>query len=308
MQAAMPPVVSIGMPVYNGEPFIREALDSLLDQTFTNFELIISDNASTDGTEAICREYASKDERIRYVRQTENRGALANFQFVLDEAVGEYFMWAAHDDKYYINHISELMLMHGSGDFILASSRADFIELRTGRKFEFKKIKKEIFSSSKERAYVEFVSLHHWDYAKATIIYGLYKRKLMPPIFNEKFGGRNMQDIGADLLFIYKIMMSGNVGYTEDATWVRGERFFRSKFYQGKNRFYFIKKIIYALCLNFPVLDRSGVALTIKEYITEVRNIYLKENVNSSYFESVLKKSEAEIVHLLMPIRFLKSK
>lgn len=87
------------MPVYNGGAFIREALDSLLAQTFTDFELIISDNASTDGTEAICREYAVKDARIRYVRQAENCGVLANFQFVLDEAVGEYFMWAAADDR-----------------------------------------------------------------------------------------------------------------------------------------------------------------------------------------------------------------
>ena len=93
------PRVSIGMPVYNGEPFIREALDSLLAQTFTDFELIISDNASTDGTEAICREYEAKDARIRYVRQAENLGATANFQFVLDEALGIYFMWAAADDS-----------------------------------------------------------------------------------------------------------------------------------------------------------------------------------------------------------------
>jgi glycosyltransferase involved in cell wall biosynthesis len=90
--------VSIGMPVYNGEKFIREAFDSLLTQTFTDFELIISDNASTDATEAICREYAACDPRIRYVRQSQNRGPAANFKFVLDEAVGEYFMWAACDD------------------------------------------------------------------------------------------------------------------------------------------------------------------------------------------------------------------
>ena len=92
------PKVSIGMPVFNGDKFIREALDSLLAQTFTDFELIISDNASTDRTEAICREYAARDPRVRYVPQSENRGATANFQFVLDEAVGEYFMWAATDD------------------------------------------------------------------------------------------------------------------------------------------------------------------------------------------------------------------
>lgn len=103
------PKVSIGMPVYNGELFIREALDSLLAQTFTDFELVISDNASTDGTEAICREYNRKDDRIRYVRQTENRGAVANFRYVLDEAVGEYFMWAAADDMWSPNWLEVLM-------------------------------------------------------------------------------------------------------------------------------------------------------------------------------------------------------
>lgn len=92
------PRVSIGMPVYNGETYIREAIDSLLAQTFTDFELIVSDNASTDGTEAICREYAGKDARIRYVRQLENKGAMGNFKFVLDAAIGEFFMWAADDD------------------------------------------------------------------------------------------------------------------------------------------------------------------------------------------------------------------
>jgi glycosyltransferase involved in cell wall biosynthesis len=92
------PKVSIGMPVFNGEKYIREALDSLLSQTFTDFELIVSDNASMDGTEAICHEYAARDMRIRYIRQTENLGAEANFKLVMDEAVGEYFMWAAADD------------------------------------------------------------------------------------------------------------------------------------------------------------------------------------------------------------------
>ena len=95
-----PPKVSIGMPVYNGEKFICKALDSLLSQTFSDFELIISDNASTDTTEDICREYAAGDSRIRYVRQKKNQGPLANFQYVLDEAIGEYFMWAAADDSW----------------------------------------------------------------------------------------------------------------------------------------------------------------------------------------------------------------
>ena len=92
------PIVSIGMPVYNGEYTLRYALDSLLGQSFADFELVISDNASTDGTESICREYAGRDRRIRYVRQPKNMGAAPNFKFVLDEAQGDFFMWAACDD------------------------------------------------------------------------------------------------------------------------------------------------------------------------------------------------------------------
>ncbi|MDB4035278.1 glycosyltransferase family 2 protein [Pseudomonadales bacterium] len=92
------PKVSIGMPVYNGELFIGRALESLLTQTFSDFELIIADNASTDDTEEICREFAARDSRIRYVRHNENCGPFQNFQYVLEEAVGEYFMWAAADD------------------------------------------------------------------------------------------------------------------------------------------------------------------------------------------------------------------
>ena len=108
-KSGTPPKVSIGMPVYNGEKFIREALDSLLAQTFTDFELIISDNASTDGTEAICRKYVERDSRIRYVRQTINRGGTANFLFVLSKARGEYFMWAAADDQWSPNWIVHLL-------------------------------------------------------------------------------------------------------------------------------------------------------------------------------------------------------
>ena len=90
--------ISIGMPVYNGAKYIGQALDSLLAQTFFDFELIISDNASTDDTETICKSYERLDSRIRYVRQAKNLGALANFQFVLDQAKGQFFMWAAADD------------------------------------------------------------------------------------------------------------------------------------------------------------------------------------------------------------------
>lgn len=92
------PKLSIGLPVYNGENYLSEALDSLLEQTFGDFELIVSDNASTDGTEEIARQYAARDERVRFFRQPVNRGAGWNFSETFRLARGEYFKWAAHDD------------------------------------------------------------------------------------------------------------------------------------------------------------------------------------------------------------------
>lgn len=102
-------MISIGMPVYNGEKYIKEALDSLLSQTYRDFELIISDNASTDSTQSICESYAIKDKRIRYIRQKNNIGPAANFKYVLDQASSEYFMWAAHDDIWSNNWIEVLL-------------------------------------------------------------------------------------------------------------------------------------------------------------------------------------------------------
>jgi len=90
--------ISVGLPVYNGEEFLAKAIDSILGQTYENFELIVSDNASTDATEQICREYAAKDRRIRYERQPRNQGAAWNHNHVFELARSEYFKWVSHDD------------------------------------------------------------------------------------------------------------------------------------------------------------------------------------------------------------------
>jgi glycosyltransferase involved in cell wall biosynthesis len=94
------PRLSIGLPVYNGDKYLSYTLDALLTQSFTDFELIISDNASTDCTEEICRRYLTLDSRIRYFRQPANLGAAENHNFVVQQARGEYFKWASHDDLY----------------------------------------------------------------------------------------------------------------------------------------------------------------------------------------------------------------
>src|SRR5579884_1126518 len=92
------PTVSIGMPVYNGENYIAAALDSILAQSFSDFEVVISDNASTDHTEEICRNYQARDPRIRYYRNPKNLGAARNHNQVFTLSCGKYFKWASHDD------------------------------------------------------------------------------------------------------------------------------------------------------------------------------------------------------------------
>lgn len=92
------PRVNIGLPVFNGEQYVGAAIDSILAQRFTNFELLISDNASTDRTREICESRAAADSRIQYVRLATNEGAAANFERVFAMARAEYFRWAAHDD------------------------------------------------------------------------------------------------------------------------------------------------------------------------------------------------------------------
>lgn len=99
------PRVSVGVPVYNGEAYLRECLESLLAQDFEDYELIISDNGSTDGTEEICRDYAARDTRIRYLREPENRGGSWNFNRLPYLARGEYFRWSCHDDMCAPTHL-----------------------------------------------------------------------------------------------------------------------------------------------------------------------------------------------------------
>jgi glycosyltransferase involved in cell wall biosynthesis len=93
------PLVSIGLPVFNGEVHLGEAIESLLGQTLGDFELIIADNASTDGTRGICEGFAHRDPRVRYVRQTRNIGAPANWNFVARQARGRFFKWASASDR-----------------------------------------------------------------------------------------------------------------------------------------------------------------------------------------------------------------
>jgi len=101
------PLVSVGLPVYNGENFVREAIQCLLDQTFSGWELVICDNCSTDNSVAICEEFAKCDRRIRVFRNPRNMGVSYNYNEVFRRARGKYFKWMSHDDLFAPEFIEE---------------------------------------------------------------------------------------------------------------------------------------------------------------------------------------------------------
>ena len=173
------------MPVYNGERFIRNALDSLLSQTFRDFELIISDNASTDSTSDICQDYAKIDTRIRYICQSKNMGGIWNLNFVLQEAKCEYFIWAAVDDYWLPTFIEKNIKALESDETIIGS----ISDVELYRKFtDMSKPNIDDPSSKNLRKYQYVYSTTgsiekrvgaYLKFFQASIIYGVYRTEVL---------------------------------------------------------------------------------------------------------------------------------
>jgi glycosyltransferase involved in cell wall biosynthesis len=124
-----PPAVTVGVPVFNGGRFLAPALESLVSQSFGDFELIVSDNASTDETEEVSREFARRDPRVRYHRHAENVGLTANFNGLFRMARGRYFKWAAADDLCLPDFLARCVaVLDRDPDVVLAYPRARFID------------------------------------------------------------------------------------------------------------------------------------------------------------------------------------
>lgn len=122
-----PPKVTVGLPVFNGGEHLREVLHSLLHQTYSQYDILISDNCSTDCTARICAEFAAVDTRIRYVKQSENIGAAANFLYVLFESCTPYFMWNAADDvrsSDFLEH--NVFFLETHPDYVASTSASRF--------------------------------------------------------------------------------------------------------------------------------------------------------------------------------------
>jgi glycosyltransferase involved in cell wall biosynthesis len=202
--------VIIGLPVYNGANYISRALDSTLAQTFTDFRIIISDNASTDATEEICREYLKKDSRITYYRQSENLGAAPNHNFVFQQQESTYFKWSAHDDMLEPDYLRQCVeLLDGDPTLAIAHSPAyeiDPQDNKTGTydydiRLDGKRPRDRFWRILWVRHFTEPFALMRSDFIKKTKLYGSF--------------------VGSDRNITAEMLLQGNIAYTEEHLFCR---------------------------------------------------------------------------------------
>lgn len=253
------PNVSIGMPIYNSEKYLRNALDSLLSQTFADFELIISDNASIDSTEAICREYAARDSRIKYIRQRENQGAYANFKFVLDEARGEYFMWAAGDDRRSPDFVEV--------NFNFLSEHPDYVASTSPNCFEGAELTKQNLIDFKldGELYGRFTTFFENCWISHGIFYSLVRTSVLRActVLGQSF-------IALDWAINLHLASRGKLNRTESGYTVFGVngvsstsnayRIFRNDFVELFIPFYRLSKYVFQLTAGFTLRQKLRIA------------------------------------------------
>lgn len=204
------PSICIGLPVRNGARYLRQALESILAQSHDDFRLLISDNASTDTTAEICREYADRDPRIRYFRQGHNIGASLNFNRVFQPGDAPYFKWAAHDDVLlpdYLRRCVEL-LEHDPG-LAIAHSRSLRIDA-DGRVIGDYDDELRLAAARPSERFRRMLWVDHF-----TEVFGLMRSRLIAR--TRLYGGHG----GADRHFMAEMVLQGDVGYVEARLFLR---------------------------------------------------------------------------------------
>jgi glycosyltransferase involved in cell wall biosynthesis len=193
--------VSIGMPVYNEEQFIEQAIDSVLNQDYKNFELIISDNGSTDKTKLICLEYSKKDPRIRFYSRDITTDSTTNFNYVAKLAKGDFFMWASGHDTRDPTFISRCVAMfEKSNSIVLCYSDAIWIDLNGNN---IGKENSDIDTVGMDR--IKRLHKVFWNLGYAYPIYGLFRKEPLDKILPYQ------KILGPDILLLNELSAIGEI-------------------------------------------------------------------------------------------------
>ncbi|MGH8730028.1 MAG: glycosyltransferase family 2 protein [Burkholderiales bacterium] len=206
------PKVSIGLPVYNGEKLIAAAIESILAQTYSDFELIITDNASTDNTEAIGREYMKRDSRVRYVRNEKNMGAMYNFDHAFELARGEYFKWAAYDDTLTPDYLEKCVrVLEQDPSIILCQAKTLYVDSKGNTKRSNEKERKLHSTHAGERFWAVVIETHAIDE-----YYGVMRRDVL------KQTSLNLRFPGSDKVLLAELAVLGPFVQIPEYLFLRG--------------------------------------------------------------------------------------
>lgn len=190
--------ITIGMPVYNSEKTLKKSINSILNQTYKNIDIVISDNASTDETESICRNFCLENSNIKYIRQPKNAGPLANFTFTLKMADTEYFMWASGDDLWhptYIEKCINALDKNSDAGFAVTkwqveSARLPFIKRWNLANMEF------VTNSDPITRMLSFTSLPFTSF-KDNITYSVWRRDVIKRVADDLHGKIKYFSVGS---------------------------------------------------------------------------------------------------------------
>lgn len=207
-----PPLISIGLPVYNGENFISQAFDCILAQTITDFEVIITDNASQDATESICRKYAAQDGRIRYLRNERNLGAADNFNLGFKLSRGQYFKWVTHDDLWSPTFLERcLAALEREPNAVLAFPRISFVQSDGALIRRQGKSDLSILQAQARNRIKQIVDFQVDDDGVFWAVFGLIKRSAL-----EKTGLIGKFDASDQVLLLELLLLGGFCQVPED--------------------------------------------------------------------------------------------
>lgn len=195
-------LVSIGVPTFNGEKTILRTLLSLTAQSYVNLEIIVSDDGSTDGTCAICKEFAQTDSRIKFVSHQENRGAVWNFNYVLEQAKGEYFFWSGQDDVRLSNYVEKCVekLINNSRAVYCNSFYQDLIEDESCVR-AVRSVGSLVTLQSRSKRFMQAYK----SGIGSTAFYGIYRLNIVKP----KLIWQNF--IGSDVCIFNSILLEGDI-------------------------------------------------------------------------------------------------
>jgi glycosyltransferase involved in cell wall biosynthesis len=288
------PLVSIVMPVYNGERFLREVLDSILEQSFTDFELRIADNASTDATAAICLKYAENDSRIIYYRHAENLGVFGNTEWLYWQAKGEFLMLVGDDDVYEPDCLARYVeRIRNCKDVIFVYSDYGWIDVEGRRSASGLKH----FTAAKDG-----IAQNLGMFIRAPIVLpmglGLFRTKLVQQALPFPTYGKQYHDFtgSRDIAFLWKMLPKGRVDS------VRAPLFY----YRNKDREYVVPASwgLNRLMIQLRVIHVNWIILTQHAFPAIVAaEIALHQKIRLSIWAGVMFFAHYSLIPMVQNFR-----